>query len=101
MRAVFAGRYRTAGLAGTNLGRSPARSTPPWAPRSAAGVPGGRVTAAAPVPLAAVVALPVVRLLEVLLPPQPENASVTRTVATATGPSFIASIIGPGTLHRC
>jgi hypothetical protein len=33
--------------------------------------------------------LAVVRLLEVLLPPQPENAIANRSVATTTGPSFI------------
>jgi len=40
------------------------------------------------VPLEAVVALPVVRLLEVLLPPQPENASVTRTVPNGDRPQL-------------
>jgi hypothetical protein len=34
--------------------------------------------------------LAAVRLLEVLLPPQPENAIATKAAATATGPSFIA-----------
>jgi hypothetical protein len=33
--------------------------------------------------------LAVVRVIEVLLPPQPENAIVTSTVPTATRPSFI------------
>ena len=43
-----------------------------------------------PVPLEGVVALAFVALLEVLLPPQPENAIATTTVATATSPAFIA-----------
>jgi hypothetical protein len=60
----------------------------PRTPRSTAGVPGGGVTAADAVAVEAVVALAVVPLLELLLPPQPENAITTRTPPTATGPSF-------------